>query len=461
MASDTGKDHKAVQRDIPDRYSVFLNTEKWCIASLVAYASFFSTLSSFIYFPAIPAISGALSVSVDQINWTVTAYMAVASVGPTLTGNISDVYGRRPVYIVVLSLYIAANVGIAVAHSYPVLLALRAVQALAISGTFSITYGVIADIASPAERGSFVSLVAFATTVAPAFGPMLGGALTYAAGWTWIFWFLSLSSGLCLLLMVFVLPETARNVVGNGSTKPPKLSQLPINLSAFRHWNGTDCNGDGSPEAEKKSLWRVLNPLQSLTILIRRDNLVIVSACSLLYVVYTCVNTSLSVLFVEIYNLNQWQAGLVYLPFGIGGLASSLFSGRMINKAYRKTRIDLETSIEGAASAELNDFPVERARLRVIWIPLLITIYNTLLVDKNPRNPAAAQASSNILRCGFAAIVIAFLEVAFTGIGIGWTFTIMSALCLICLALFAVDYAWGFAWRQLALAAKAGDTRVL
>lgn len=80
-----------------------------------------------------------------------------------------------------------------------------------------------------------------------------------------------------------------------------------------------------------------------------------------------------------------------------------------------------------------------------------LQVYNTLLVDKNHRNPSAAQASSNILRCGFAAIVVAFLEDIFASVGVGWTFTIMSALCLLCLMLFALDYSWGFQWRRRAL----------
>lgn len=103
--------------------------------------------------------------------------MAVATVAPTLVGDTADVLGRRPVYVIALSLYIGANTAIILADSYSALLGLRVLQALAISGmlsflpldalltpsgTFSIAYGVITDVASPAERGSFVSAVSFA-----------------------------------------------------------------------------------------------------------------------------------------------------------------------------------------------------------------------------------------------------------------------------------------------------------
>ncbi|KAL8993622.1 MAG: hypothetical protein Q9169_006210 [Polycauliona sp. 2 TL-2023] len=146
----------------PETYSVFTRAEKWCIVALVSYAAWFSTLSSFIYFPAIYQLSQVFSVSTDAINLTVTTYMAVATIAPTLVGDTADVLGRRPTYLVVLSLYIASNIAIVLANSYSALLGLRALQALAISGTFSIAYGVVTDVASPAERGTFVSAVSFA-----------------------------------------------------------------------------------------------------------------------------------------------------------------------------------------------------------------------------------------------------------------------------------------------------------
>lgn len=104
--------------------------------------------------------------------------------------------------------------------------------------------------------------------------------------------------------MAFFLPETSRSVVGNGSIKPMKYLQLPLpNLMC--HWTSSD------DLASVK--WRVPNPFKSLKIIARKDNAVIMFAAGLLYVVYTCINASLSVLLIDVYKLNQWQAGLTYL----------------------------------------------------------------------------------------------------------------------------------------------------
>ena len=201
-------------------------------------------------------------------------------------------------------------------------------------------------------------------TIAPSVGPILGGGLTYAAGWTWIFWFLCIAAGSCLTMMTFLLPETSRNIVGNGSIRPSKHLRLPIR-TIMCHWK------DGDVVADPR--WRIPNPLKSLKIIARRDNTIIIVACGILYIIYTCINTSLSVLFIDIYKLNQWQAGLIYLPFGIGGTVSTFFSGPLLNKAYRKARTEQGLSTDMAAGDDLDNFSVEKARLGVVWAPMLMT----------------------------------------------------------------------------------------
>ena len=115
-------------------YSVFTSTQKWWIVFLVAFAGWFSTLSSFIYFPAIVAISADLNTSVESINLTVTSYLIVSAFVPSLIGNAADTIGRRPVYVVILSIYIVANIGLAVQSSFPALFVLRMIQSAGISG---------------------------------------------------------------------------------------------------------------------------------------------------------------------------------------------------------------------------------------------------------------------------------------------------------------------------------------
>lgn len=119
---------------------------------------------------------------------------------------------------------------------------------------------------------------------------------------------------------------------------------------------------------------RMPNPLRSSTILTRRDNIIIILACGTLYAVYTCLNTSLSILFIDIYTLNQWQAGLIYLPFGIGGTVSTFFSGPLLDRAYRNARTKQGLSTDKVSGDDLDSFAIEKARLGVVWIPMLVTV---------------------------------------------------------------------------------------
>ncbi len=67
------------------------------------------------------------------------------------------------------------------------------------------------------------------------------------------------------------------------------------------------------------------------------------------------------------------QAGLIYLPFGLGGTASTFFVGRLLDGAYRRARTMQGLPTDKAVGDDLDDFPIEKARLSVIWIPLLVT----------------------------------------------------------------------------------------
>jgi sugar phosphate permease len=115
-------------------YSVFTKPQKLFICLLASFAGMFSTLCSYIYYPALVPISRDLSVSVSLINLTITSYLIIAAVAPAFMGDMADQSGRRPVYILMFVLFIAANVGIALQRSFVALLVLRMLQSAGSSG---------------------------------------------------------------------------------------------------------------------------------------------------------------------------------------------------------------------------------------------------------------------------------------------------------------------------------------
>ncbi|KAL8821640.1 MAG: hypothetical protein Q9223_000332 [Gallowayella weberi] len=115
-------------------YTVFRRWEKVYIVSLITLAAWFSTLSSFIYYPVITFVARDLRTTVANINLTVTAYMVVSGIAPALIGDLADQAGRRPTYMITLLVYFCANIGIALQDSFVALLLLRMLQSAGISG---------------------------------------------------------------------------------------------------------------------------------------------------------------------------------------------------------------------------------------------------------------------------------------------------------------------------------------
>jgi len=306
----------------PPPYSAFSSRQKKGIVSLVAFAGWFSSLSSFIYFPAIPFMASDLGVPTEKINLTVTAYLIASGVFPSFIGEAADNVGRRPVLIVTLLLYVAANVGLALQSSFGLLFFLRIVQSAGISGSYAITYGVVGDLFTPAERGGYSGVVSFVLNTPPSIGPIISGLLMQRWGWRAIFWFLSAISPCCLILVILFLPETSRQIVADGSVPAQRANRvlIPLLLPKQKEHSSTL---DSTP----KGIY-LPNPLKPLKLLRKPNTIIIVGSVGVWYTIYSCLQASLSSLFTEIYHVSGLVSGLTYIPFGVACAISAFGTGQ-------------------------------------------------------------------------------------------------------------------------------------
>ncbi|KAL3590782.1 hypothetical protein FPOAC2_12984 [Fusarium poae] len=363
-----------LQSSVPCPHSLFTRHERWGIVLMISMAGWFSTLSSFIYYPAIPVIADDLDSSISMIDLTVTSYLVVSAIAPAIVGDAADTFGRRPLYTITLTLYVAANIGIALQHSAVALLILRMLQSAGISGTFSVAYGVIADISTPMERGAFVSALSFGITTAPSLGPVLGGAFAAGPGWRWIFWFLIMASGFCLVVMTLALPESHHSIVGNGGTKPSRLYR-PLLPRIMRPW---DHNRGPVAPITSRSGSRCPNPIKSLGILTRKDVTISIMPGSFLYTVYCCIHASLATTLIQSYHIKEWQAGLAYLPFGVGAIISTIVSSKWIDYDYRIVAEAHGLPINKVSGDDLLHFPIEKARMKSVF-PVTFAAFASVL----------------------------------------------------------------------------------
>lgn len=171
------------------------------------------------------------------------------------------------------------------------------------------------------------------------------------------------------MLLVFFFPETARGVVGNGSLRPPRYSVRP-STQCLIHRHG-EKNFPGEAIERQRSF---PNPLKCLSLLLAKDTAAVVFAGAFLYTTFCVIPASLGTLFIRIYGLNQLQAGLVYLPFGIGCTVAAIASSKLIDRDYRITAESLGLPIDRVRGDDLLVFPIEKARLRSVFAPLLAAV---------------------------------------------------------------------------------------
>jgi MFS family permease len=123
------------QREGVTPFSIFTNREKKIVSFIASFGAMFSTLSSYIYMPALVPIATDLGVSITLVNLTVTSYLIIAGIAPAFMGDIADQGGRRPAYILMFALMVASNIGLALQGSYAALFILRMIQSAGSSGT--------------------------------------------------------------------------------------------------------------------------------------------------------------------------------------------------------------------------------------------------------------------------------------------------------------------------------------
>jgi Major Facilitator Superfamily len=140
-------------------YSAFSTWKKRYIVIMVTWAAFISPTSANIYFPALNPIQVDLNVSATLINLTLTSYMIFQGLAPMVFGDLADMAGRRPAYILAFTVYLGANIGLALQNSYAALFILRCMQSTGSSGAIALGYGVVADISTSSERGSYMGMV--------------------------------------------------------------------------------------------------------------------------------------------------------------------------------------------------------------------------------------------------------------------------------------------------------------
>ncbi len=153
----------------------------------------------------LPTLVGDLG-GVRHQHWVNTAYVLAGTVTMPVYGQLSDVLGRRRVFLAALAIFLAGSCLGGVAWDMESLIAARVLQGLGGGGLLILIQSVIADVVPARERAPYLSAVGVVFVVAALAGPVLGGWLSQSVDWRWAFWLNVPLAGLAILSAALLLP---------------------------------------------------------------------------------------------------------------------------------------------------------------------------------------------------------------------------------------------------------------
>jgi len=176
------------------------------ILGAVLLVLFLSSLDQTIVGTALPRIVTELRGD-NLYTWVVTAYLLTSTVTVPIYGKLSDVYGRRPMLLIGVVLFLIGSALSGLSQSMGQLIAFRGVQGLGAGALFPISLAIIGDLFTPRERGRYQGLFGAVFGLSFIIGPFLGGFLTDNVNWRWVF-YVNLPIGIAALgVIATVLPN--------------------------------------------------------------------------------------------------------------------------------------------------------------------------------------------------------------------------------------------------------------
>jgi EmrB/QacA subfamily drug resistance transporter len=224
--------------------------ERMEILLVVLLAIFLQAIDQTIVGTAMPTIITDLNGN-DIYIWPITAYLLTATVSGPIYGKLSDLFGRRPIFLFGVSVFLIGSVLCGLSQEMWQLILFRGLQGLGAGALFPVSLAIIGDIFAPSERGKYQGFFGAIFGIAFLLGPAIGGLITDNFGWHWIF-FVNVPLGLIVLFVIWrTLPShRLENATSNIDYRGAFLlvtALVPILIGLtqkqFGEWTDPDVGG--------------------------------------------------------------------------------------------------------------------------------------------------------------------------------------------------------------------------
>lgn len=299
---------------------------------------------------ALPRIAADLH-GFSNLSWVVAAYLLASTATVPLYGKLSDLYGRRAMFVIAIVIFLVGSALCGAAQSMTELIVFRAIQGLGAGGLIPLVQALVGDLFSPRERGKYQGYMSSVWGIAAIAGPLVGGVFTDQASWRWIF-LVNLPLGAVALVVVVtqINPSVERREHSIDYIGSATLTAAIVSVLMIAVWGGSTYAW-GSPEI--LSLAAAAVALLAVFILIERRAREPVIPLRL-FASSIVRSTSLAafavgavlfgtLIYIPVYaqgvlGSSATNAGLLLLPLNFAWMSVNVIVGRLILRTGRYRR---------------------------------------------------------------------------------------------------------------------------
>ncbi|KAJ5923367.1 MFS multidrug transporter [Penicillium verhagenii] len=402
-------------------------------------------------------IEAKYNVSLEVAILTCSIMVCGFAVGPLLWSPLSEIIGRRPVYIVSFALYTIFNIPCAIAPNIGTLLVCRFLCGVFSSSGLSLAGGTIADIWDLEERGMAIAYFAAAPYCGPVLGPIVAGWINVGTGRLDLFFWTNMGFAGVLMIAIGLVPETYAPVI------------LKRRAAKLRKESGNP-NIITEQEKTKLSLKDIIriNLIRPLTMIMTEPVLDLM--CVYVMLIYSMLYAfffAYPVIFGKLYNYNDGQIGLMFIPILIGA-AFALLVTPILEKDFKRICAKRAPTPEDRLKAAMWGAPFVPIALfilgatsykHIIWVGpassglafgfgMVLCYYgvNAYIIDSYQKYAASALAAKVFLRSGGGAAFPLFITQMYNRLGLQWASWLLA---FIGVAMVFIPYVFYFFGGQL------------